>query len=123
MLSSQQKRILFVSLGGNQDLNALFLNLIPYSSTEDTWGKGNEMVVKKIICAGVMFQLRKGKNIHTLLFSIPSAALKNAGMSSGFLLVSRFPSTTTSASAYSAPAFLISWIIDFRPVTLRPFST
>ncbi len=73
--------------------------------------------------AGVLVTGTIGKMVHFLPFSISSAAFENAGISSGFLLVTRFLSTTTSASTYSAPAFLISWIIDFQPVAFRPFST
>jgi len=47
MLTPQQKRILFVLPEGNLDFPAFFLNLIPFSGTEDTWGMGNEMVVKR----------------------------------------------------------------------------
>ena len=56
-------------------------------------------------------------------WSIASDSWINAGMSAGFLLETRFPSTTTSASTYSAPAFFMSCTSDIQPVTRRPFST
>ena len=62
--------------------------------------------------------MQEDQKIFISVFQHFNAAFENAGMSSGFLLVTRFLSTTTSASTYSAPAFLISWIIDFQPVSL-----
>lgn len=45
-------------------------------------------------------------------FSFCSDASMKAGMSAGFRLDTRFPSTTTSWSTNSAPAFLMSWMMD-----------
>src|SRR5208282_38603 len=56
-------------------------------------------------------------------WSIASDSRINAGMSAGFLLETRFLSTTTSASTYSAPAFFMSCTSDVQPVTRRPSST
>ena len=55
------------------------------------------------------------------MFSCLSVALIKAGISSGLLLEIMLSSLTTSASTKVAPAFLISCIIDFHPVILRPF--
>ena len=55
--------------------------------------------------------------------SLESDTFTKAGISFGFRLVTRFPSSTTSWSRNSAPAFLISWAMDFQPVAFRPRST
>lgn len=47
----------------------------------------------------------------------------NAGMSFGVRRVTRFPSTTTSASTPSAPAFLRSVRSDGREVIRVPFAS
>ena len=49
-------------------------------------------------------------------------ALQNAGRSSGLRLVTRFRSTTTSASVQFAPAFTTSSLMAKKHVTLRPIS-
>src|ERR1700735_2195119 len=54
--------------------------------------------------------------------SISIAALQNAGKSSGLRLVTRFVSTTTSASIQCAPALITSSLIAKKLVALRPFS-
>jgi hypothetical protein len=48
-------------------------------------------------------------------------ALQKAGRSSGFLELIKFPSTTTSASIYSAPALTRSSFIEWKPVAFFPF--
>ena len=50
------------------------------------------------------------------------AARQNAGRSSGLRLVTRFRSTTTSASAQFAPALTTSSLMAKKLVALRPFN-
>lgn len=61
------------------------------------------------------------KRLGLLFYFIRSSeALINKGKSPGSRLEIKLPSSTTAWSINSAPAFLISWIMDFHPVIFRP---